>query len=327
MEFAQPQWLALLILVPLLGGWEWWRARRKAGLRFSNVAGAKATPKTFWTRLGGLPAFLRMAALALGILALARPQERNVSRERFAEGVDIMMVLDTSTSMRAQDFQPNRFEAARDVAAEFIRSRISDRIGLIVFAAKAYTQTPLTLDYTFLLRMLDEVEVGSIEDGTAIGTALATAVNRLKETEATSKVIIVLTDGQNNRGEVDPVTASEVAATLGVRVYAIGVGTYGEAPFIVDHPFAGRQRQMVPVEIDEDMLRTVASNTGGQYFRATNTQALRAIYEEIGELEKTKVETRVYTDYEERYAFFLWPAFGLILLEILLASTRLRRFP
>ncbi len=327
MEFAHPEWLALLVLVPLLGIWEWWRARRKVGLRFSNVASAKAAPKTLWTYLGGLPALLRMGALVLGILALARPQERNVTRERFAEGVDIMMVLDTSTSMRAQDFHPNRFEAARDVAAEFIRGRLSDRIGLIVFAAKAYTQTPLTLDYPFLLRMLTEVEVGAIEDGTAIGTALATAVNRLKDTEAESKVIILLTDGQNNRGEVDPVTASEVAATLGVRVYAIGVGTYGEAPFITDHPFAGRQRQMVPVEIDEDMLRSVATNTGGQYFRATNKQTLREIYAEIGELEKTKIETRIYTDYEERYALFLWPAFGLILLELLLANTRLRRFP
>lgn len=327
MEFAQPEWLVLLILVPALGVWEWWRARKKAGLRFSNVASAKAAPRTVWARLGPLPALLRMGALALGIIALARPQERNVSRERFAEGVDIVMVLDTSTSMRAQDFHPNRFEAARDVAAEFIRGRISDRVGLIVFAAKAFTQTPLTLDYPFLLRMLDEVEVGAIEDGTAIGTALATAVNRLKDTEAVSKVIILLTDGQNNRGEVDPVTASEVAATLGVRIYTIGVGTYGEAPFIIDHPFAGRQRQMVPVEIDEDMLRSVANNTGGKYFRATNKQALRDIYSEIGDLEKTKVETRIYTDYEERYALFLWPAFGLILLEVLLSTTRLRRFP
>ncbi|MDX1548652.1 MAG: VWA domain-containing protein, partial [Rhodothermales bacterium] len=256
-----------------------------------------------------------------------RPQERDVTRERFAEGVDIMMVLDTSTSMRAQDFHPNRFEAARDVAAEFIRGRFSDRVGLIVFASKAYTQTPLTLDYDFLQRMLGEVEVGVIEDGTAIGTALATATNRLKDTEAESKIVILLTDGQNNRGEVDPVTASEVAAALGVRVYAIGVGTYGEAPFVIDHPFAGRQRQMVPVEIDEDMLRTVAANTGGQYFRATNKQALRDIYEEIGDLEKTKIETRTYTDFEERYPLFLWPALGLFLLEVLLASTRLRRFP
>lgn len=327
MVFAQPYWLLLLILVPVLGLWEWRRARGRRGLPYSNAAAVRATPRTFWTYLGGLPALLRMGALTLGIIAFARPQERNVIRERYAEGVDIMMVLDTSTSMRAQDFTPNRFEAARDVAGEFIRSRVSDRVGLIVFAAKAFTQAPLTLDYEFLQRMMEEVEVGVIEDGTAIGTALATAVNRLKETEAESKVIILLTDGQNNRGEVDPVTASEVAAALGVRVYAIGVGTYGEAPFIRDLPFGGRQRQMVPVEIDEEMLQTVAQTTDGRYFRATDKQALRDIYTEIGELEKTKVETRTYTDYAERYPFFLWPAFGLVLLEVLLSTTRLRRFP
>lgn len=327
MVFAQPYWLLLLLLVPALGIWEWRRARGRTGLLYSNAAAVRATPRTFWTYLGGLPALLRMGALTLGIIAFARPQERNVIRERYAEGVDIMMVLDTSTSMRAQDFTPNRFEAARDVAGEFIRSRVSDRVGLIVFAAKAFTQAPLTLDYAFLQRMMEEVEVGVIEDGTAIGTALATAVNRLKETEAESKVIILLTDGQNNRGEVDPVTASEVAAALGVRVYAIGVGTYGEAPFIRDLPFGGRQRQMVPVEIDEEMLQAVAQTTEGRYFRATDKQALRDIYDEIGELEKTKVETRTYTDYAERYPFFLWPAFGLVLLEVLLTTTRLRRFP
>ncbi len=327
MEFAQPQWLVLLALVPLLGIWDWQRSRRRKGLRFSNVALARSAPGSIWTYLRVLPLLLRMGALALAILALARPQDRNAIQERFAEGVDIMLVLDTSTSMRAQDFRPNRFEAARDVAAEFIRGRLSDRVGLIVFASKAYTQAPLTLDYSFLQRMLSEVEVGVIEDGTAIGTALATAVNRLKDTEAKSKVVILLTDGQNNRGEVDPVTAAEVAATLRVRVYAVGVGAYGEAPFVVDHPFAGRQVQMVPVEIDEKMLRSVADKTGGKYFRATNKQALQDIYEEIGNLEKTRIEERTYTDYEEIYARFLWPAFLLLFLEILLTNTRLRIFP
>lgn len=328
MVFAQPAWLVLLILVPLLGAWEWWRSRRRAsGLRYSSVSPAKAAPPSLWARLRGLPVLLRMAALTLGIVALARPQDHNTVQERYAEGVDIMLVLDTSTSMRAQDFHPNRFEAARDVAAEFIDSRLSDRVGLVVFAAKAFTQAPLTLDYDFLQTMLGEVEVGLIEDGTAIGTALAMAVNRLKDSEAKSKVIILLTDGQNNRGEIDPVTASEVAETMDVRVYSIGVGAYGEAPFVFDDPFVGQRRRMVPVEIDEEMLRSVAENTGGRYFRATNKEALREIYEEIGELEKTKVEERVYTDVTERYAAFLWPAFGLLLLELLLANTRLRRFP
>lgn len=328
MHFAQPLWLLGLLLVPLVGGWAWYRARlRPGGIRFSSVAPARVAPKTVWARLHGLPAWLRMGALTLGILALARPQERNVIQERTAEGIDIMLVLDTSTSMRAQDFRPNRFEAARDVAAEFIQSRLSDRVGLIVFAAKAYTQAPLTLDYDFLLRMLSEVEIGIIEDGTAIGTALATSVARLEDSEAESKVVILLTDGQNNRGEVDPATAAEVAETMDVRVYAIGVGADGEAPFIFDHPFGGRQRQMVPVEIDEEMLRGVAERTGGQYFRATNKEALRTIYREIGELETSEIEERVYTDVDERYALFLWPAFGLLLLEVLLSTTRLRQLP
>jgi len=278
-------------------------------------------------RIRGLPPALRYGALILGILALARPQDHNVVEERYAEGVDIMLVLDTSTSMRAQDFSPNRFEAAREVASEFVRDRTSDRVGLVVFAAKAFTQTPLTLDYDFLLRMLEEVEVGVIEDGTAIGTAVAMAVNRLKESTAESKVIILLTDGQNNRGEIDPVTASDVAETMDVRIYSIGVGAYGEAPFLFDDPFGGQRRRMVPVELDEKMLMTVAENTGGKYFRATNKQALRDIYDEIGELEKTKIEERVYTDYQERYTLFLLPAFGLLLLELLLSNTRLRRTP
>ncbi len=328
MEFAQPYWLYLLALVPLLAALEWWRGRRRrVGMRYSTVQPAKASPKSVWTRIRGLPLVFRYGAFVLGILALARPQEHNVVEERYAEGVDIMLVLDTSTSMRAQDFSPNRFEAARDVAADFVRERTSDRVGLVVFAAKAYTQTPLTLDYDFLLRMLDEVEVGMIEDGTAIGTAVAMAVNRLKDSTAESKVLILLTDGQNNRGEIDPVTASEVAEAMGVRVYAVGVGAYGEAPFLFDDPFGGQRRRMVPVEIDEEMLATVAENTGGRYFRATNKQALREIYREIGMLEKTKIEERIYTNYQERYALFLLPAFGLLLLELLLSNTRLRRFP
>ena len=327
MEFAHPQWLFLLALVPAYGTWYWLRRRGTPGLTFSNMAAAHQVPRTLRYYAAPLPVVLRMLAIALCVLALARPQVRNVTQERYAEGVDIILVLDTSTSMKAQDFLPNRFEAAREVASEFIDGRVSDRIGLIVFAAKAFTQAPLTLDYAFLQRMLAEVEVGVIEDGTAIGTALATAVNRLKDTEAKSKVVILLTDGQNNRGEVDPVTASEVAAALGVRVYAIGVGTYGEAPFVVDHPFAGPQRQMVPVEIDEDMLRSVSVGTGGLYYRATNKEVLRDIYAQIGELEKTRTETRIYTDYEERYARFLWPAIFLVLFEVLLSTTLLRRFP
>ena len=327
MEFAQPLWLFLFLLVPL-AGWQSWRSTRtRPAMRFSTTEAARSAGPSLRVRLRFLPTLLRVAGLSLAIIAMARPQDRNVIREQFAEGVDIMMVLDTSTSMRAEDFTPNRFEAAKNVGADFISGRTSDRVGLIVFAANAYTQAPLTLDYTFLQSMLSEVEVGVIEDGTAIGTALAMAVNRLKDTEAKSKVIILLTDGQNNRGELSPETAAEVARTLGVRIYAIGVGQHGEAPFVVDHPFAGRQRRMVPVEIDEEMLQSVADMTGGQYFRATNNRALRDIYDEIGELERTKIEERSYMDYEERYATFLFPGLFLLLIEVLLATTLFRRFP
>jgi Ca-activated chloride channel family protein len=327
MTFAQPYWLGLLALLPAVGWWSWYTARRRKGMQFSASASAEAAGTTLRARLKGLPGLLRMGGLALAVLALARPQERNVVQERYAEGVDIMMVLDTSTSMRAEDFQPNRFEAARQVGADFIRGRTSDRVGLIVFAAKAYTQAPLTLDYDFLTEMLNEVNVGVIEDGTAIGTALAMAVNRLKDTEAESKVVILLTDGQNNRGELSPETAAEVARTMGVRVYSIGVGQHGEAPFPTNSPFSGRSTRMVPIEIDEDMLKAVADMTGGKYFRATNNRALREIYDEIGELEKTRIEERVYTDYEERYAEFLFPGLGLLVLSVLLSTTLFRKFP
>lgn len=327
MRFVHPEFFILLLLVPLLGIWEWYRARKQRGLHFSDTRLTEHLPMTLWARMRPLPRLLRLGTLALGIVALTQPQDLNTTREQFAEGVDIVLVLDTSTSMKAQDFRPNRFEAARRVASEFIDNRLSDRIGLIVFAAQAFTQTPLTLDYDFLQEMLTQVEVGAIDDGTAIGTALVTAVNRLKDSEAKSKVVILLTDGQNNRGEIDPGTAADVAGSMGVRVYTIGVGARGTAPYATNDPFSGRRITQVPVQIDEETLRNVAAKTGGQYFRATNTEALRTIYDEIGQLEKTKIEERIYTNYAELYPLFLWPAFMLLLLEILLSSTRLRTMP
>ena len=323
-EFAAPTLLWLLLLVPLLGWWEWYKSQHKpTGLRFGSLLAVREAPQTLRTRLRWFPTALRMGALALGILALARPQELDATRERTAEGIDIMIVLDTSTSMRAEDFRPNRFVAAKQVAAEFVRSRTSDRVGLIVFAAKAYTQTPLTLDYSFFLRMLDEVHIGMIEDGTAIGTAVAMATARLEESTASSKVAIVLTDGQNNRGEVDPRTAAEVAETVGVRVYTIGVGRE-EEDNRRSSPFFGPPSGAA---IDEEMLTQVARQTGGRYFRAESKEGLRTIYDEIGELEKTEIDERIYTDRTERYGLFLWPALGLVLLEVALTSTVLRRFP
>ncbi len=328
MRFAHPEFFLLLLLLPLPAIVAWWRARhRRAGLTFSDVRLAEGMPRTIWIRLSRIPAGLRVAAFILGVFALARPQQTDTTRSSYAEGVDIILVLDTSSSMKAQDFAPNRFEAAKDVAANFVSGRRSDRIGLIVFAAKAFTQVPLTLDYPFMLALLAEVEIGLIEDGTAIGTALATAVSRLQDSEAKSKVVILLTDGQNNRGEIDPVTAAEVARAIGVRVYTIGVGSKGTAPYVVDDPFYGQRVMQMPVEIDEEMLGSVATLTGGRYFRATNKRALESIYDEIGQLEQTRIEEQIYTNYEEMYPRFLIPALLLLLLEIALANTRLRRLP
>lgn len=328
LRFAQPEFLFLLLLVPVPALWALWQAGKgRNGLRFSDIRLIRGVPRGFWSKVRWLPATLRTLALALGILALARPQDINTVRQSFAEGVDIMLIIDTSSSMKAQDFLPNRFEAAKTVASDFVQERVSDRVGLIVFAAQAYTQVPLTLDYTFMLTLLDEVEIGVVEDGTAIGTALGIAVNRLRESEAKSKVIVLLTDGQNNRGEVDPVTASEAAAAFDVRIYTIGVGKKGKAPYVVDDPFYGQRVMQMEVEIDEDMLTAVAQNTGGRYFRATNVDALREIYDEIGELEKTKIEEQIYTNYAELYPYFLLPALVLLLLELLLSNTRLRRLP
>ena len=327
MVFLHPHWLWLLATLPAVGVWLWLRNRRFEGIRFSDLRLVEPARKTFWSHIRNAPIALRLGALTLCIVALARPQDPSTTHERFAEGVNIMLILDTSTSMKAQDFRPNRFIAAREVATDFISDRVSDRIGLVVFAAKAFTQVPLTLDYPFLIEMMNAVEVGIIEDGTAIGTALITGVNRLRDSEAKSKVVILLTDGQNNRGEIDPATAAEAAAAMSVRVYTIGVGTHGSAPFMADDPFYGQRLMQIPVEIDEEMLESVAEKSGGRYFRATNSGALREIYAEIGELEKTKIEERIYTDYAELYYYFLWPAFLLASLEVGLVTTRLRRLP
>lgn len=324
MTFVDPHFLWLLLLVPLLGGWSWWSRSRQGGLRFSDVGLTRGIEPSWTVRLRGLPAVLRLVALALGIVALARPQVHDVIRTKTAEGIDVMLVLDTSSSMQAEDFQPSRFEAARDVAGTFVEGRVSDRVGLVVFASEAYTQVPLTLDYEFLRRMLDRVEIGRIEDGTAIGTALATAVNRLKETASESKVVVLLTDGRNNRGEVDPATAAEIARTLNVRVYPIGVGT-GDSDDGLERRF--EERRGATAGVDEQMLRTVANTTGGRYFSATSKGALERIYQEIDRMETTEIDERVYTDREEWYPWFLGPAFALVVLEVLLRTTVLRRFP
>ena len=324
MTFAHPWWLLALAALPVLV----WRARRRGdvpGLRFSVAGEARALPSTGWARWRWLPDALTLAALALGVVALARPQQTDAVRERTTEGIDIVLALDISTSMTAEDFAPNRFEAAKTVAAEFVRGRESDRIGLVVFAAQAYTQAPLTLDYTFLQTMLRDVRMGVIEDGTAIGTALATATARLRDSDAESKVVILLTDGQNNRGQVDPQTAAEAAQALGVKVYAIGVGGDGAAPRR-RVPFGGLLSAPT-AEVDEEALRAVAQTTGGRYFRATDAEALRSIYDSISELERTEIEETVYLDVDERYPLALWPALACLLLAVTLSATRLREVP
>lgn len=326
MTFADPQLLWLLLAVPVVGVWSWWRRRREGGLRYSDVGPVRVAPVSWTVRLRWLPAALRMGALALGILALARPQSQEVTRTKTAEGIDIMLVLDTSSSMEAEDFRPTRFAAAREAADAFVQGRVSDRVGLVVFAAEAYTQVPLTLDYSFLRRMLEEVRVGVVEDGTAIGTALATAVNRLKDSKAESKVAILLTDGRNNRGQIDPQTAAEIAATMGVRVYAIGVGS-AEDTSPQTEPQSRQSSGDETAGVDAEMLQAVSTSTGGRYFSATNRDALGNIYAEIDTMEATPVDERIYTDRAEQYPWFLIPALGLVLLEVGLSTTLFRRFP
>mgnify|MGYP003146879277 CR=1 FL=1 len=324
MAFASPLWLLALLAVAALAVAGWRRRGRSPGVAYSVAGDAAAVAGGGWGRARRLPDALLLTALALGVVALARPQARDATVERSAEGVDIVLTLDVSTSMTADDFVPNRFEAAKAVAAEFVRGRESDRIGLVVFAAQAYTQAPLTLDYPFLLTMLQEVRMGLIEDGTAIGTALATATARLRDSEAESKVVVLLTDGQSNRGQVDPQTAAEAAAALGVKVYAIGVG--GDGPARRGGPFASLGLAPAP-EVDEAALRRVAETTGGRYFRATDREALRQIYAEISELERTEIEETVLLDVEELYPWALWPALACLLLSVALSTTRLREVP
>lgn len=328
-RFANPEFLVLLLVVPLFA---WWYVRRfkarTVSIRYSNVGlfeKVKRQKSQNWRR--SLFA-LRLMALTLAIIALARPQSGHTLQEVITEGVDIVLTLDISSSMLAEDFKPkNRLEAAKEVAANFVRGRTNDRIGLVVFSGKSFTQCPLTLDYGILLNFMKDLKVGLIEDGTAIGLAIATATNRLKNSEAKSKVIILLTDGRNNRGEIDPVTAAKVAKALGVRIYTVGVGTRGEALYPVDDPFFGKRYVKMPVDIDEDVLKQVADLTGGCYFRATDRDGLEQIFKEIDQLEKTKIEVKEYTRYSELFIGWLWAALGVLVIEVVLANTRFRKIP
>ena len=326
-KFANPAFLWLLLFLPAIG-YYLWRRRRKMTvvLQFSSLQVFGKIPRTVREQMRHIPIGLRMMAIVLFIIALARPQSVSDKQNISTEGIDIVLVLDLSGSMLAEDFNPNRIEAAKQVASEFIDGRMNDRIGLVVFSAESFTQCPLTTDYPVLKNLLRDVKNWMIVDGTAIGLAIANGVNRLKDSKAKSKVMILLTDGVNNRGEIDPITAARIAATYGIRIYTVGVGAKGEAPYPVQTPF-GIRRQMVPVDIDEKVLTQVADMTGGKYYRATDNRKLKAIYKEIDQLERTKIEVTAYKRYSELYGGWLIAGLLTLMLEIGLTSTLLRKNP
>ncbi|MBU1147796.1 MAG: VWA domain-containing protein [Candidatus Omnitrophica bacterium] len=329
MRFANPLFLILLGILPLMV-WDYFRRARirEANIIFSDISIVKTIQPGFRVRYRHAPMILRMAAIFIFILALARPQAGQMEEEIITEGIDIMLTLDTSGSMKAEDFKPqNRLGAAKEVISEFIKSRKNDRIGLVVFAQHSFTQCPLTLDYGVLLDLLDSIEIGMIEDGTAIGTAVANSVNRLRDSKAKSKIIILLTDGINNAGKIDPQTAAKAARALDVKIYTIGAGKPGGAMYPVDHPIFGKRYVQMDTEIDEALLKEIAEETGGIYFRAKDEKGLGEIYETIGKLEKTKIETKEYANYTELAITFILPGFIIFLAGITLANTVFRKIP
>ena len=323
-EFANPKLLWLLLLVPVLIVWYILRHKKQeAALSFSDLNGFTKLPKTWKAYLRHLLFALKMGALALLIVALARPQSSSTNSTSNIEGIDIVMAMDVSGSMLARDLKPDRLTAAKNVASDFVKERPGDRMGLVIFSGETFTQVPLTTDHGVMLNMLAEMKNGLIDDGTAIGDGLATSISRLKDSEAISKVIILLTDGMNNAGSVDPYTAAEMAKLFGIRVYTIGVGSYGTAPYPVQTPF-GTQLQQMKVEIDEKLLTTIANSTGGKYYRATSNQKLDEIYAEIDKLERSKIEVTEFRRLHEEFYPLVALALALLLLEFLLRKTIFR---
>lgn len=325
--FANPGLLYMLILIAPMLAWYVWKERDAfANIRFSSLKPFEGQRITYRHLLRHLIFALRMMVIALVIVVLARPQSTNRWQNVTTEGIDIMIALDISGSMLAQDFKPNRLEASKDVAIEFVSGRETDRMGLVVYSGESFTQCPLTTDHAVLINLFNDIESGMIEDGTAIGMGLANAVNRLKDSKAQSKVIILLTDGVNNRGAIAPLTAAEIAKSFGIRVYTIGVGTEGMAPVPVQTPY-GTRYQNAKVEIDEETLKQIADATDGSYFRATNNEKLREIYIEIDKLEKTKIDVKEYSKKEEEYMRFGLLATILFLFEILIRYLIFRNIP
>ncbi|MBN2004682.1 MAG: VWA domain-containing protein [Anaerolineae bacterium] len=330
-HFANPWFLLSLLGVPALGVYLWRRGRQRAvTLQYSDVQLATDLPQSLRVQLRWLPTALRLIVLSLLIIGVARPQfsrEREIVR---GKGVDIVLAVDMSGSMAALDFEPqNRLEAAKRVIDGFIQERKYDRIGLVVFAQEAFSQCPPTFDYDTLRELLASVDLApalGLEDGTAIGMGLAQAAAMLQESDAKSRVIILLTDGVNNAGQIDPLTAAQAAQALEIKVYTIGMGKDGQVPFPVDTIF-GKRTQMIESELDEDLLKSIAEETDALYFRATDTEGLRQVYEQINKLEKSEIEVQVFVRYKELAVWVLLPALGLLLLELLLRHTVLRVLP
>ena len=329
LTFAHPYLLLLLLIIPLMVVWYIMRYRKqKPALQFSNITLFKGVRKTFRQRLYPLLFILRMVVVAAIIIALARPQRMLSRQEMKVEGIDIVLALDVSGSMLAEDFKPNRLEAAKNVASDFIEGRKNDRMGLVVFSGEAFTQVPLTIDHNVLLKQLASLKSGMIKDGTALGDGLATAINRIKDSEAKSKVIILLTDGINNQGAVDPQSAAEIAALYNIRLYTIGVGTQGLAPYPFRDAFGRIRYQNVPVELDEKLLTQMAQSTvDGQYFRATNKTSLQQIFNQIDKMEKSKIDVTQYAQTKDEYQGWLILAALAFLLEILLGLFYFRSTP
>jgi len=327
-EFLNPEFLYLLILIPLLAVWYFFMRKKDAAvLSIPSVKGFKTS--SFLSKLKPLLYVLRLLALAAIIVALARPRNVSVSkRTKTNRGIDIVMAIDVSASMLARDLRPNRLEALKKVAINFVNRRPNDRIGIVVYAGESFTQTPITSDKRIVKRTISELQWGRLEGGTAIGMGLGSGVNRLKDSEAKSKVIILLTDGVNNSGNIDPRTATELAKELGIKVYTIGIGTNGMAdfPWSKDPRTGQLNFRKQQVEIDEDLLKFIASETEGKYFRATNNTELQEIYDEIDKLEKTKIEEFKYYNYKELYRPLVFLALGLLILEFLLRNTLFKSF-
>lgn len=328
-EFHTPEFLYLLVAIPLFGLWYFFMRKKEAAvLTISSVKGFKAR-SSFLPKLKPILYLFRLLALAILLVALARPQNVSVTTKVKAnKGIDIVMAIDVSASMLARDLKPNRLEALKEVATNFVNRRPNDRIGIVVYAGESFTQTPITSDKGIVKRTISEIKWGQLEGGTAIGMGLGSGVNRLKDSEAKSKVIILLTDGVNNTGNIDPKTATELAKELNIKVYTIGIGTNGTAEFpYARNPKTGQlQFRRQQVEIDEELLEFIANETEGQYFRATDNEKLQEIYDEIDKLEKTKIEELKYTSFEEKYRLLVFIAGGLLLLEFLLRNTLFRSF-